>query len=145
MAVDHQVVIPADRLPAVIETASNIDQRFGGEHAIRGIARRVIGRSRKAELMRCKAAGVRVYFLRPFLTGLLIEGVFRTRMVIHPNFVAKPATEKGGGWDSEDLTSQIPKRHLHAADSAHQVVGGPVGASAAELARAFAHARIKGV
>ena len=59
MIVNHDVMVPPDGLAAILESLGDLNQLFGGEHAIAEVAGIVGGRSRMTEskLVRSKAGG----------------------------------------------------------------------------------------
>ena len=110
VAVDHHVVVPADRLAAVLESLPHLDQLFGGELLIAEVAP-VVGLGigmREAELVRGEAAGVRVDLLRPLAARRLVQHVARRCMIVDAHPVAELAAEQRAGGHRRELCPRDP-------------------------------------
>src|SRR5690242_9531190 len=117
MAMNHDVVIPADGFAAILVAFADIDDFFCGKYAIRRITPAVLRlrRMRKAELMRRKTALVLFDLGRPLATVRFIEHVLRGLMVVNTNAIPKPSAEKRGDRLTEQPPGEIPQGHLNAA------------------------------
>ena len=72
-----------------------------------------------------------------------VEHVARRGVIVHAHFVPEPSAEQNRGGNVENLSREIPQRHLDAADGAQQIVRRAVGARSAQVAGAFAHLRVE--
>src|SRR3954453_6229065 len=100
MAMDHDVVLPADRFPAVLKALCHLDQFPGTEYAITSIAASVIRliSMGKTELMRGEPALIGFYFSRPLTARRLVEHVTRRFVIVDANllteFPAKQSSDR---------------------------------------------------
>ncbi len=117
------------------------------QQAVRRIAREIdlhVG-VREPELVTGEPARMRLGLGRPFPARPFVEHVLRRGMIVDAHAVAELAAEQRRGRNVEDLSREIPQRHLDAADGPHQVVRRAIGARAAEVARADAHVGVERV
>src|ERR1700760_4405778 len=134
-------MVPADGLTAVLKPLSDVHQFFGGKNAIAQVASAICRRVCMAEtdLVRSKAAGIRLDLCRPLAARCFVQHVVGRCVVIHPDFVAKPSSQQRRSRHTQGLSRQVPKRHLDAAGRAHQGMCRAVGARARELRTANSH------
>ena len=109
------------------------------------IARLVGGRIAvwKSELVAREAARMRLHLRRPVGDRCLVQHVARRGVIVDAHLVAELAAEQRRRRHFENLSGQIPQRHLDPADRAQQVVRRAVGARPAQVARALAHLRVQ--
>ena len=101
-----------------------VSTRF--ERIARGVGAGVGVRER--ELVGGEAAGVGLHPVGPLAARGRVHHVARGRVVVHPDPVAEPPAEQGGGGHAQGLAREVPERHLDAADGPQEHVRRAVGA-----------------
>ena len=122
VAVDHDVVVPAESFPAVLEAFRDLDEFLRGQHAIGAVARLVHIRISvwEAEFVPGEATGICFHLLRPLAAARLVQHVARGGMIVHPHLIAKSAAEQSSRRHSQDLAGKVPQSHFDPAGGAHQ-------------------------
>src|SRR5262245_4818738 len=129
MAMDHDVVVPADSIPCILESLADLHQLFCREQPVGEVASRVHLRVRmqRAVFMAGKSGLVRLYLRGPLAARSRIQLPARRLMIVHAHTLPETASKQCRGRHFQRLSSKIPESHLNAAPSAHELVRRSIG------------------
>ena len=147
MAVDHNVVVPANGFATVLESLAQLDEFPGGELLVAGVAA-VVGlriRPRETEFVRGEPARIGVDLLCPLAAGRFIQHIARSFMIVDADPVTEFSSQQRAGGHGEDLARKIPQGHLDAAGGAEEVVRGAIRAGAGKVFRADTQVCVQGI
>ncbi len=109
-----------------------------------GVARAIeFGRRARRRDSECgPAGGVGLHLVRPIVAIGAVEHVGGAFVAIHAHAVAIASAQQRGHGLVEQLSGEVPERHLDGADGAHQHVGRAIDAVSQSIVKCFDFQRI---